>query len=132
MAEIKQIAIAAANWWTSKLANPTINNFRTGNNTTTDQLISLAGLSHARSHLATKELLEYFCDTLTQRIEFELSCASEIYIYCDSSPCYLLKDVATLSGIKLCLFPYHCSMWISPSSIRVKDGYGANIVRICI
>jgi hypothetical protein len=41
MAEIKQIAIAAANWWTSKLANPTINNFRTGNNTTTDQLISL-------------------------------------------------------------------------------------------
>ena len=133
MAEIQQAAIAAANWWTNQLEKPTLNSFKTETPSKSGYLITLAGLSNAKSHLATKELLKNFCDELSRKIDLELSHTSAVYLYCDTCPCYLLRDVADFVGIKICLFPYHRNMWITPTSVRVQDGYGADLSEIfCI
>lgn len=130
MAEIQQAAIAAANWWTNQLAKPTLNSFKICNNSTSGYLMTLASLSNAKSHLATKELLKDFCDELSKQIDLELSRTSAFYLSCDTSPCYILLGVADLVGVKNCLFPYHRNMWITPTSVRVQDGYGADILGI--
>ena len=130
MAEIQQAAIAAANWWTNQLAKPTFNSFKTMNTSTSGYLVALAGLSNAKSHLATKELLEYFNDELSKQIDLELSHTSAVFLSCDTCPCYLLRGIADLVGVKVCLFPYHRNMWITPTSVRVQDGYGADIMEI--
>lgn len=104
MAEIQQAAIAAANWWTNQLAKPTLNSFKICNNSTSGYLMTLASLSNAKSHLATKELLKDFCDELSKQIDLELSRTSAVYLSCDTSPCYILLGVADLVGVKIAYF----------------------------
>lgn len=83
------------------------------------------GLFNAKSHLATKELLAYFNDELSKQINLELSHTSAVFLSCDTCPYYLLRGIADLVWVKVCLFPYHRNMWITPTSVRIQDGYSA-------
>lgn len=100
------------------------------NNSTSGYLITLASLSNTKSRLATKELLNDSCDELSKQIDLGLSSTSAFYLFFDTSPYYILRGVANLVGVKNCLFPYHKNMWITPTSVRVQDGYGADILEI--
>ena len=128
MAEVKQAAIVAAQWWAKKIGNPNPDSFNNGDRTSQSSFfIMMMGYQLATQKSASKEQLDKFCKILSQRISEELDHSNDIYIECDYGPCALLSEASKLAGIDTCLFPFKRSMWIRSDSVTVKDGYDASI-----
>ena len=131
MAEVRQAAIVAAKWWTEAIANPTPNSFCNGDRKS-DASFMIMMMVHmrAKQNAATKELLEQFCNLLTQRIEAELATSSRVALDCDYGPDNILGETAEEVGIDTCVFPFKRRMHVTKDSVDVKDGYDANWIQI--
>ena len=127
MAEVKQAAIVAAQWWTEKIGNPNPNSFNNGDRTSNASFfMMMIGYKLATQKSASKEQLDKFCEILSQKISEELDHSNDLYVDCDYGPCSILFEAAELAEIDTCLFPFKRRMWIRADSVTVKDGYDAS------
>ena len=128
MAEIKKAAIVAAKWWTDIISSPNLNSFNNGDRTSESSFfVMMLAHMNAMNHVATQEQLDKFNEILSKKISDELDSSSQVDLDCDYGPCVFLGEAAEEAGIDISLFPYKRMMWITCTSVEVKDGYGAEV-----
>ena len=124
-----EAAVAAAEWWAKKIDGTCKHdNGDTG-------LTSLLAMCMADSlnKPVTEEQLEMFKAELIQQIETTAESykyKTDLDLYCDYGPGFLLADAARCAGISKNNFPYKTGMTITEEAVTVRDGYRAQRVTI--
>lgn len=125
---LKEMAVAAANWWTQKIRNPTFDTLgpTRGRDKKETEMCGLAEVMATMVAVKDKpedEKFNLFFEKLTEVIVEQKPRSLSV----DYGPCATLSRVAAGVGIDGSCFPWKTTMWIDYKENKVvaKCGYGA-------
>ena len=117
---------AAANWWTEAIHQP---QFKTLADAEKDDGAKIAQMMATISAPKKSAMqLERFRIALADALRRD----QPSYVSVDYNPDLILAEAASEAGFEpsMLAFPWKTSMWLSNGEVRVRHGYGAEVVTI--
>lgn len=125
----EKLAEIASQWWTNKISGDFHHD--NGDKSQSGQFAMFL------ADLGTKQLTQEQIDSFKKDLKDVIMNAFEEYsnwweinLGTDYAPGYLLKDCAEKNNISTLNFPFKTDLWITPTSIIVRDGYGRDHVEL--
>ncbi len=127
-----EIITKAVDWWVSQITHGA--KFDAGSDKN-DQALGMAELmasilAAGKRKSVDKEKIKNFAKDLYNLIEDRLKQVGRCTLSTDYAPDYPLSEVINKNQLDPGLFPWKTTMWIDENEVVLKNGYGADQVKL--
>lgn len=118
----------AAKWWADKLRYVEPDNFKSGGNSETDNLMMILATMFAIDSKTSGKNIDLFEKELSKTIKKNVKAYGSITLSVNYAPDKTLWNIAQKTGVSRNRFPWKTTMWIKKGKVSVTVGNSKQVI----